>query len=137
MSLFERLGGEGPLRAVIDRFVDRLFEDPMIGFFFLRASRERIKQKEYEHAAEHLGGGIPYSGRPLGVAHARHPIQGGHFSRRLQILRETFEEMNVPEPVCRHWLEHTESLRDQITGDAGSECDGEAAERRAEAAEGN
>jgi hemoglobin len=136
MSLFDQLGGEGPLRAVIDRFVDRLFEDTMIGFFFARASRERIKQKEYEHAAEHLGGGVEYTGRPLTVAHAAHPIQGGHFRRRLQILRETLEEMHVPEPVRRRWLEHTESLRDQVTGDVGSECDGVAAQRRVEAFKG-
>ncbi len=136
MSLFEQLGGAEALRAIIDRFVDRLYDDVMIGFFFARVPRERIKQKEYEHAAEHLGGGVEYTGRPLAAAHAAHPIQGGHFMRRLQILRETLEEMGVPEPVREHWLAHTESLRPQITGDGASECDGVAAQRRVSIAKG-
>jgi len=56
--------------------------------------------------------------------------------RRLQILRETLDELNVPEPVRRHWVEHTLSLRDQITGDEGSECDGVAAAQRVAAVKG-
>jgi hemoglobin len=130
MSLFDELGGEAALRAIIDRFVDRVFEDTMIGFFFARADRARIKQKEYEHAAAHLGSGVKYSGRPIGAVHAAHPIQGGHFMRRLQILRETLEELEAPETVRQHWIEHTLSLRAQVTGDVGSECDGEAVQRR-------
>jgi truncated hemoglobin YjbI len=123
ISMFEELGGEPALRAIIDRFVDRVFADVMIGFFFRNARRERIKQKEYEHAAEHLGAGIAYTGRPLDEAHRAHPIMGGQFSRRLIILKETLEEAGVPEHVKRHWLEHTESLRPLITADQGGECD--------------
>ena len=33
-SLFEKLGGESGLRAIINTFIDRVFEDRMIGFFF-------------------------------------------------------------------------------------------------------
>ena len=47
-SLFDQLGGEPKLRAIIDDFVERLFADPMIGFFFRKSSKERIKAKEYE-----------------------------------------------------------------------------------------
>jgi hemoglobin len=130
MSLFDDIGGEVRLRAVIERFVDRIFEDTMIGFFFARANRARVKQKEYEHAAEHLGAGIEYTGRPIDAVHAPHPIQGGHFLRRLQILRETLEEMGVPSHVRDHWLAHAKSLRGRVTGDVGSECDGEAALQR-------
>jgi hypothetical protein len=35
--------------------VDRTFDDMMIGFFFARASRERVKEFEYQHAAAFLG----------------------------------------------------------------------------------
>lgn len=122
-SMFEELGGEPALRAIIDRFVDRVFADVMIGFFFRNARRERIKQKEYEHAAEHLGAGIPYTGRPLDEAHRAHPIMGGQFSRRLIILKETLEACGVPEHIKQHWLAHTESLRPLVTADQGGDCD--------------
>ncbi len=130
-SLYDQLGGEQVLRAVIERFVDRIFDDVMIGFFFARASRERIKEKEFEFAAQHLGGPWTYTGRPLQTAHAQHAITGGHFMRRLQILDQTLVEFDVPEAVRAHWLEHTEKLRPAITAQRGSECrDGQASARR-------
>ena len=131
-TLFEDLGGEPVLRQIIDRFVDRVFADVMIGFFFHNARKERIKQKEYEHAAEHLGACTPYTGRPLAEAHRAHPIMGGQFARRLTILKETLEAFNVPEHVKQHWLAHTESLRPLITADVGKECDPDRARARVE-----
>jgi hemoglobin len=107
----------------VNRFVDRIFDDVMIGFFFQKADRGRVKQKEYEFAARHLGAKIPYTGRPIRDAHSPHPIMGGQFNRRLQILGETLEEFGVPENVKRHWLEHTETLRGQVTKNAGNDCD--------------
>lgn len=122
-SLFEKLGGEPALRRVIDRFVDRIFDDVMIGYLFRRASRARVKQKEYEHAAEHLGGPVAYTGRPIDAVHRPHQIRGGQFMRRVRILEETLVELDVPEEVRKHWLEHTLSLQHLVTNDAGGVCD--------------
>jgi truncated hemoglobin YjbI len=122
-SLFEQLGGEPVLRRIVDRFVDRVFDDVMIGFFFRNASRERIKDKEYEFAARHLGADVAYTGKPIAEAHASHGIMGGQFMRRLQILEETLNELEVPEAVRRHWLAHNEKLRPLVTRDAAGHCD--------------
>jgi hemoglobin len=122
-ALFDELGGEPALRRVVDVFVDRIFDDVMIGFFFRNASRERVKDKEYEFAARHLGANVVYTGRPIRDVHAAHPIMGGQFNRRLQILKETLEELGVPSAVREHWLAHTEALRSQVTRNAGDDCD--------------
>ena len=114
-SLFDELGGEPALRQVVNRFVDRIFDDVMIGFLFARANRARIKEKEYEFAARHMGAAVEYTGRPLDVAHRAHRIFDGQFDRRLTILRETLLTLQVPDRVRAHWLSHTESLRAQIT----------------------
>jgi truncated hemoglobin YjbI len=129
-SLFEQLGGEPVLRSIIDRFVDREFDDTMIGFFFRNASRERIKAKEYEFAARHLGAQIDYTGRPIAEAHAAHPIMGGQFMRRLKLLEQTLEEFGVARHIQAHWLEHTEKLRPLVTRDSGGRCDPAAATER-------
>lgn len=121
-TAFERLGGEPKLRAIIDEFVDRMFDDLMIGFFFRRASRERIKAMEYQHAAEHLGAPLAYEGRPLREAHAAHKIFGGHFERRKKILSDVLTEHGVPDDIREGWLAHVESLRAHVTKDSGSEC---------------
>lgn len=133
MTLFDDIGGEPALRRIIDRFVDRVFDDVMIGFFFRNARRERIKQKEYEFAAQHLGAGTEYTGRPIDEAHRAHPIMGGQFARRLMLLKETLEAEQVPEHVKQHWLAHTESQRALVTADQGRECDADRARQRVEA----
>src|SRR5690606_27282992 len=50
-TLLEELGGEPALRLLINHFIDRVFEDPMIGCLFRSATRERIKEMEYQFAA--------------------------------------------------------------------------------------
>ncbi len=122
MSDFERVGGEPALRAIIEQFVDRVFDDIMIGFHFRRASRERVKEMEYQHAAEHLGGPVVYGGRPLREAHAAHRIMGGQFERRKKILDDVLRAHAVPDDVRARWLDHVESLRHLITAQPGSEC---------------
>jgi hemoglobin len=129
-SLFEELGGEPALRKIIDRFVDRTFDDTMIGFFFAKANRERVKAKEYEFAARHLGAKVEYTGRPIEQAHRAHPIMGGQFMRRLRLLEQTLDELEVPAHVKAHWLEHTRSLQSLVTRDQGGRCDPHAAAER-------
>ena len=114
-SLFEKLGGESRLRAIVNAFIDRVFEDRMIGFFFRNVDRARLKEMEYQLAASFLGANVKYTGRPLGKAHVNHPIMGGHFARRRQILKETLEAYQVAEEIKAAWLDHTDSLRPLIT----------------------
>jgi hypothetical protein len=57
------------------------------------------------------------------TAHGRHTIFGGQFERRLQILKETLADHEVPPEVREVWIEHTLALRPQITSDRGSECE--------------
>ena len=126
-SDYERIGGEENLRRLIQDFVGTVFDDVMIGFFFRRANRARIEEMEYQHAAQFLGADIIYQGRPLAQAHKAHPIMGGQFARRKQLLKEAMARHGVPDDIMVRWLEHTESLREAITGDPGDECVGPAA----------
>jgi truncated hemoglobin YjbI len=121
-SLYDELGGEAALRRIVDRFVDRMFDDMMIGYLFRSVRRERIKDKEFEHAAEHLGAGIVYTGKPLDTAHRPHAIRGGQFMRRLRILESTLDELGAPARVKAHWIARTLELRPLVTADVGDVC---------------
>jgi hemoglobin len=121
-SHFERIGGEPALRAIVHDFVERMTRDAMIGFFFARVDLTRLEAMEYEHAAEHLGAPVTYSGKPLRAAHSPHRIFGGQFARRKEILRQVLVAHGVPADVQQAWLDHVESLRAEITKDPGSQC---------------
>jgi len=112
------------VRAVLEDFYDRVFADAMIGFFFMEQDKRRLVDRETELALVMFGvPGASYTGRPLSLAHARHPIMGGHFARRTQLLADTLRDHAFPEELARRWLEHTEALRPQITDHAGGDCD--------------
>lgn len=119
---YDVLGGETPLRAVVNDFVDRVFDDMMIGFMFRNADKARVKEMEFQLAAEFLGGPVKYAGRPLRQAHAPHRIMGGQFGRRTQILRDAMAAHDVPQVVRDAWLAHTEALRDQVTVQPDGAC---------------
>lgn len=122
-QLFDKIGAD-PLRAVIADFYDRIFRDVMIGFMFAGKDKRHLIDREWELAAALLGAkGVTYTGRPMRTAHAQHTIFGGHFERRLQLLRETMRDHAVDPDVQQVWIDHTLSLRAQITRDRGSECE--------------
>jgi hemoglobin len=121
-ELFDKIGAD-TLRAVITDFYDRIFGDVMIGFMFQGKDRAHLIDREWELVAALLGApGVTYTGRPMKTAHAQHTIFGGHFERRLQVLRETLRDHDVDPAVQEAWFDHTQALRAQVTRDKGSEC---------------
>ncbi|MBC7475844.1 MAG: group 1 truncated hemoglobin [Candidatus Sericytochromatia bacterium] len=114
-ELYQELGGLDKLREIIDTFVDTMFDDVMIGFFFRKNSKQMLKDREFEFAAQFLGADVKYTGKPLGAAHKNHKIKNGQFSRRKQIFKETLESYDVPKHIIDLLMEHTESFRVPIT----------------------
>lgn len=111
------------LRAVVVEFYRRVFDDVMIGFMFAGKDRARLIEKEWELAAALLGApGVKYTGRPMRAAHAQHTIFGGHFERRLKILKDVMIEQGVDPRVQQAMIDHANALRGQVTRDRGSEC---------------
>ncbi len=121
-TLLDQIGGPEGLQRVVDDFVERMLRDAMIGFHFSGVDAARLKVLEAQFAAVALGGDAPYQGRPVRSAHARHPISGGQFSRRKEILRQTLEDHGVAAEVRQGWLEHTERLRQAIVRGPQDRC---------------
>lgn len=108
------------LRPVVDRFVRRMANDFVIGFFFAGRDLDRIIAHEYEHAAIALGAGGVYTGRPIASTHRALKINAGHFRRRLALLRAEIEAAGIPDDVRDRWLDHQRALEATITD--GSDC---------------
>jgi len=121
-SLFDRAGGEAALRLVVDDFVERMFADVMIGFFFRNTDRTRLKDLEFQFAARSLGADVVYEGRPLQAAHARHPIMGGQFARRVMLLRNACDDHGLLAEARDALLAHVEQLRPLVVKQAASSC---------------
>ncbi len=120
-TLYESIGGEAKVRAILRSLYDKLFDDPMVGFLFAWKDKARIVEQQLAFTCAFLGGPQRYAGKPLPEVHASLPLLPGHFDRRHQLLEQTLAEENVPADVVRVWLRIDESLRSSVLA-AGEEA---------------
>jgi hemoglobin len=118
-SLYEAIGGEEKVRAVLRSLYDRLFVDPMVGFLFDGKDKEHIVEQQLAFTCRFLGGPQRYTGKPLPEAHAALPLLPGHFDRRHHLLATVLDQEGVPEEVRRAWLHIDESLRSSVLAAGG------------------
>ncbi|MGH7269581.1 MAG: group I truncated hemoglobin [Polyangiaceae bacterium] len=112
--MYETIGGEDKVRAVIQSLYDKLFDDPIAGFLFDGKDKARIVLQQVAFTCHFLGGPQIYEGKSMPDAHARLPLLPGHFDRRHVLLARTLEEKNVPGDVQRVWLRIDEALRTSV-----------------------
>jgi truncated hemoglobin YjbI len=129
MSLYEEMGGEPALRAVLQDLYDRLFDDSMVGFLFAGKDKAHLVEQQLAFTAAFLGGPKAYAGKGIREAHQELPLLPGHFDRRHHLLKKVLEERRVPERVKEEWLRVDSSLRSSVLRS------GEAARERARSGE--
>ena len=95
-SLYERLGGQTAIAAVVDDFVKNVAADQRINAFFADADIEEFKSLLSEQICEASGGPCSYSGRSMRAAHAGLDITDRHFSALVQDLQKTLDTFQVP-----------------------------------------
>ena len=120
MTDYETIGGNPALERIVSVFIDRVFADPIIGFFFTGKDRDRILRHEIAFAARHLGGPANYTGRPIGEVHRPLRINRGQFRRRMAILRTVLGQQDVPSEIIERWVASESALIALITD--GSDC---------------
>jgi truncated hemoglobin YjbI len=114
MSLYDDMGGEPALRAVLQSLYDRLFDDTMVGFLFSGKDKAQLVEHQVRFTARFLGGPSAYEGKTIPDAHAALPILPGHFDRRHTLLEQVLAEHRVPEHVAKEWLRVDASLRTAV-----------------------
>jgi truncated hemoglobin YjbI len=114
VTLYDELGGEPVLRAVLTDLYDQLFDDLMVGFLFAGSDKAHIIEQQVAFTGRFLGGPQVYAGKPLPEAHERLPLLPGHFDRRHHLLRKTLERHHVPEAVAAEWLRIDAQLKASV-----------------------
>jgi truncated hemoglobin YjbI len=114
MSLYDDMGGEPALRAVLRTLYDRLFVDRMVGFLFAGKDKERLIEHQLWFTARFLGGPSRYEGKSIPDAHAALPLLPGHFDRRHHLLEQALVEHRVPSAVAAEWLRVDASLKSAV-----------------------
>jgi hemoglobin len=95
-SLYERLGGQAAIVAVVDDFVGNVAKDRRINRYFAKANVPRLKAKLVEQICAGTGGPCYYTGRDMKSVHAGMGIRSGDFNALVGDLGKTLKKFKVP-----------------------------------------
>jgi hemoglobin len=115
-SLYERLGGEDMIAALIPAFYVRVLADPELGPFFKHTELPKLHAMQHEFFVMATGGPIQYSGRPLAHTHHGRGITKHHFARFTGHLVETLLDMGVTREEADEVIQRINAMTNEIVG---------------------
>ena len=95
-SLYQRLGGNEAVVAVIDDFVGRCAADSRINQKFARTDVPRLKKMLVDQVTAATGGPASYTGRSMAETHEGMGVTAGEFDALVGDLVATLAQFNVP-----------------------------------------
>jgi hemoglobin len=102
VSIYEAIGGEPALVAVVDDFYVRVLADPALSGFFAGVNMAKLKGRQVEFFAAALGGPDFYRGAGMREVHAGRGISQADFDRVAAHLVAALAAAGVPaETVAR------------------------------------
>ncbi|RKN40150.1 group I truncated hemoglobin [Streptomyces hoynatensis] len=96
-SLFDQLGGETAVAAVVDLFYGRVLADEALAGHFTGVDIDRLKRHQRRFIGQALGATRPYSGRSMRHAHRHLGITDADFDRVVAHLAASLAEAGVDE----------------------------------------
>ena len=120
MTLYERLGGVYAIAAVVDDFIERIMDDPLLNAnpkvneAHHRVSRAGFKYLVTEQVCQATGGPQRYTGRSMNDSHAHLDITEQEWEAFLDDLRQTLAKFSVPEAERAELFAIVESTRGEI-----------------------
>src|ERR1700681_2637362 len=96
-SLYDRLGGQGAITAVVDDFVGNVAADNRINKFFAKTDIPRLKRLLVEQICAGKIGPCTYTGRDMKSAHAGMGITDARFNALVEDLVKSLDKFKVPE----------------------------------------
>jgi len=116
-SLYERLGGYDAISAVVDVFLIKVWEDPVVGRFFVGMgtdTRNQLRQKNKNLMCANTGGPCKKINRPLAEAHVGLGITDKEFDIVAGHLVTTLKEFKVPQKEFDELMTKVGGLRDYV-----------------------
>ncbi|MEU9442929.1 group 1 truncated hemoglobin [Streptomyces sp. NPDC048304] len=96
-SLFEQLGGEEAVAAVVDAFYAKVLADPALQPYFAGVDLDRLKRHQRRFIGQALGAARPYTGRSMRKAHEHLAVTQDAFDRVVTHLAAALSEAGVAE----------------------------------------
>eukprot|EP00842_Homolaphlyctis_polyrhiza_P000563 jgi/Hompol1/1507/HPOL_003821-RA len=114
-GLFERIGGEAAVEAVVNVFYENLLKDERVNGFFVNTDMTRQRRMQTKFLV-HVLGGKDYNGKSMRAAHARLKLTDEHFNVILETLTKALVSCGVGQADVDAIIAVAETTRDDILG---------------------
>ncbi|WNL37424.1 group 1 truncated hemoglobin [Halomonas sp. PAMB 3232] len=94
-TLYERLGGESGIEAVVERFLYRVADDPELVGFFANTNIDHLAGSLANQFCAVSNGPCRYEGPPMERAHQNMGITDAHFNQLVEHLAAALREENI------------------------------------------
>lgn len=95
-SLYDRLGGEEAVGALVDEMIKNVAADERINHFFANADLTRVRTLLVELLCQATGGPCTYTGRSMREAHAGLGISDADFKALAEDLTRAMNTLSLP-----------------------------------------
>ncbi|MCO7223117.1 group 1 truncated hemoglobin [Pleionea sp. CnH1-48] len=116
-SIFTRIGGHSAVEAAVNSFYPKIMESRILRRFFNGISSEEQIQKVRFFFIQAMGGPNVYTSFDIRAAHApllKKGLSDEHIDEFLRLMRETLEELSIPDVLIEEFVELADSFRDDI-----------------------
>lgn len=96
-SLYERLGGEPAVSAVVEDFAGRVLADTRINAKFAKSDAARLVANLKAFVCSATGGPCKYQGNTMKAAHQNMGVTQGEFGALVEDLVATLDKFKVPD----------------------------------------
>ncbi len=94
-SLYQQLGGQSGLVALMDDFMTRLLADKRMGPFFKDVDHKHVKEQLVAQFCEVSGGPCKLTGPDMKQAHAGMDVTKGDFNALVEVLQQSMDAQGI------------------------------------------
>jgi hemoglobin len=113
-SLYEQLGGQPGITAIVEGLLFKVVENPRIAHHFAETDIIQLRDRLVEQFCVEADGPCTYSGRSMAESHAGRHITEAEFNALVEDLIDVMEEQGVPVAAQNRLLRKLAPMRADI-----------------------
>lgn len=114
VTLYDRLGGQEAIEAVVDRFYERVLDDDRLRPYFEDTDMDRLRRHQTMFLSFATGGPVEYGGRDMETAHAGLGITDEDFAAVAVHLQAALKEFDVDDEDVQAVAEEIMALKEDV-----------------------
>ena len=112
--LYQRLGGEPVVTAIVDSFIERFADDTRVAPTFAKTDIPKFRKLLIEQICNLTGGGCPYTGRTMPQSHEGLHITESQFNAIVEDLEDAMNRQRIPIELQNELIATLAPLREGI-----------------------